>query len=102
VTPDKRNSPNEIAVYLNNELLVRGQDYCWSPRSLVLWRPRPQPPVRSFWCKFKLLVSLDWHELLRVPVPCPDLVVIESLLRRDTYLFGTPAFDEHVCYEEDL
>lgn len=105
MTPrDKREPIDKIDVSLNNELLVRGMDYFWTPGKLVLMRQRPRPPVRSLRSKLQLLVTLQWDELRRKLVPYPDLVVVENwgMGDRDIYLFGTPDFDKYVCYEEDL
>jgi len=104
VTPDKRKPANRIDVYLNNDRLTLNEDYFWIPGKLVLMSERPQPPVLPLHTKAWLLLTLQWEELTRDLFPYPDLVVVENwdMGERDVYLFGSPAFDEHVCYEEDL
>lgn len=102
--PDRRKPSTEISVFLNNDLLVRNKEYFWLPGRLVLMSDRPSVPPRTLWERAKLLLTLHWDELTRNRVPYPDLVVVENwgMGNRDVYLFGTPEFDAHICYEEDL
>ena len=74
------------------------------PGFLVLKKSRPRPPELTWWQKVKYAVTFDWHELTRDRFPYPDLVVIENweMCERDVFLFGTPDFDRHIRYEEDL
>ncbi len=71
---------------------------------LVLRRPRPYTQPLTFCEKIRLFLRFRWAEL-RIPrISYPDLVVIEhwSAGIRDTFLLGTPEFDEYVCYHEDV